>query len=420
MGCYSPSALTGVPCSSTGTCPGAQICDTRVEPPVCVDELGVLVDAGPDATPPCVTSSECPASLPVCGTEQVCRRCIADSECPSDVCHELAGTCVDEASVLYVAPGAVGLTCTRAAPCGDLAQAIQARGLRTTVKVADGTYTGDGFEFKTEPGAGTSLVISGPDVSWDGPVITSSNRGHLADLGTTLVIEGVTFLGGVSDGLDNRSTLTLSHVLIQGSANNGLDSRNAAVKVYDSRIEASGGTGVFISDVRLDMERSTVIGSANVGINVANAGLKLVNSIIGSNGSLTTTYGGIRINPAGVEPIVFRHNTIARNRGANISGVQCDQAVVIENSIFSGNSTFGGPEYSGNCSPRHSLFSGDAPQGMGNKMGEPLFVSTTDFHIQAGSDAVDAADAANSEPLDIDGQARPMGNAPDVGADELP
>jgi hypothetical protein len=42
-GCYSPNAATGVPCSSDGTCPGGQLCDTGQAPPVCVTSLG---DAG--------------------------------------------------------------------------------------------------------------------------------------------------------------------------------------------------------------------------------------------------------------------------------------------------------------------------------------------------------------------------------------
>lgn len=64
-------------------------------------------------------------------------------------------------------------------------------------------------------------------------------------------------------------------------------------------------------------------------------------------------------------------------------------------------------------------------------LADPLFVSSNtstcpgwptspcyrnDLHLQAGSPAIDAA--ASAPPTDFDGQARPQGSAPDIGADE--
>jgi hypothetical protein len=51
----------------------------------------------------------------------------------------------------------------------------------------------------------------------------------------------------------------------------------------------------------------------------------------------------------------------------------------------------------------------------------PLFVAPAvgDFHLQAGSPAIDKAISLAQVPLDFDRQARPYGPAPDIGADEF-
>jgi len=48
-GCYHPTAASDVPCSSAGTCPGDQMCDTSQVPPRCVTKL---TDGGPHDAPP--------------------------------------------------------------------------------------------------------------------------------------------------------------------------------------------------------------------------------------------------------------------------------------------------------------------------------------------------------------------------------
>jgi len=58
--------------------------------------------------------------------------------------------------------------------------------------------------------------------------------------------------------------------------------------------------------------------------------------------------------------------------------------------------------------------------GASDKNAPAGFVSpgALDLHLLAGSGAIGAGDPANYPALDIDGQARPMGVAPDAGADE--
>jgi hypothetical protein len=50
-----------------------------------------------------------------------------------------------------------------------------------------------------------------------------------------------------------------------------------------------------------------------------------------------------------------------------------------------------------------------------------MFVNaTSDFHVLAGSPAIDNADPAATELVDFEGGGRPRGSARDIGADEQP
>src|SRR4051812_31546296 len=184
VSCYHPSAQPGIPCSDRLTCPGDQVCDTARVPPVCVDHLGDGVDAP-------ISDIDAPAAA----------RCTADSECGSDVCHELTGECVDEAAAIYVAPAGIDNgVCTRAQPCATIGAGVQQlSGTRTTVKIAAGAYTG-GFQIRAKPGLVTA-VISGPATGSDLVTVTASNAWSIDQVPTT--IEGVSILTPNSDGISN-------------------------------------------------------------------------------------------------------------------------------------------------------------------------------------------------------------------------
>ena len=58
--------------------------------------------------------------------------------------------------------------------------------------------------------------------------------------------------------------------------------------------------------------------------------------------------------------------------------------------------------------------------GSGDVLDDPKYVdlASSNYHLQAGSPAIDRADAIGAPAVDIDGQARPYGNGFDIGADE--
>jgi hypothetical protein len=82
------------------------------------------------------------------------------------------------------------------------------------------------------------------------------------------------------------------------------------------------------------------------------------------------------------------------------------------------------PPPSGSITVDHSNFRtaagpGTVTQGAGNQSADPLFASAEDFHLSAGSPAIEAglADALDG-PTDLDGNPRVRGTAPDIGAYE--
>jgi hypothetical protein len=96
-------------------------------------------------------------------------------------------------------------------------------------------------------------------------------------------------------------------------------------------------------------------------------------------------------------------NNICAFNGAFVSGAGGVGCIISSNIRFQ----------SGSNRPSACTFSGDITA-------DPLFVnhSTRDYHVRAGSPAVDAADVLFSFSPDADGLLRPLGIGPDIGAYE--
>jgi chitodextrinase len=68
----------------------------------------------------------------------------------------------------------------------------------------------------------------------------------------------------------------------------------------------------------------------------------------------------------------------------------------------------------------HNVWEGASCSSTDKNVGDVGFVNrgAVDLHLTAGSPAINAGDPVNLPGVDIDGQARPLGGAPDAGADE--
>jgi hypothetical protein len=419
--CYSPSIATEVPCSPEGLCPGDQQCDLTRNPPTCVDQLQ---DAGGIDTPTaCSTDADCKsATASICDPEQkICRGCTADAECANaGVCSESRGTCIAEPDALFVAPNGANLgPCSAAVPCLTITYALmQATAARNIIRVGRGTYAE-----QVNIRDGLTVTLSGEDDNPDGEVISITNVGAIVNVENGAVtLEGLSITGGSGEGISSRDTLTVYRVIIarnqrQGINHQGGGSGNALLVVRASTISDNMNEGIVTQDGTATITRSYIAENRNGGLRVNRTTLTLINTMIVQNGQLGGNGPGLRImNNAGKLSRV-EHLTIAGNNGGIYPGAQCDQPVTIKSSILANNGMIGFPQLQG-CNADHCLFSAGAPQGMGNKDGNPDFVNASlgDFHIGPGSDAIDKAGMLVDIFDDYDGDVR--SGAPDIGADE--
>lgn len=379
-----------------------------------------LADAGVDgAAVTCGTSGECPAATPVCDpVAGACRTCRADSECDG-ACHELTGACVQESAVLYVSPtGTDNTSCSKAAPCGTVLAAVsQISSGRSFVRVADGAYV-DGWNVRGRPGV-TAVVISGTDLAPDGANFMPGGGVDLETEGNvSLVLEGVTIADAAKSGLIVRGPTTVSRVVISGAQSFGIDVRPAGnLRLADSEIRGSVGPAIQGSGL-VEIQRSRVIGNPGGGV-IATGGYTIVNTILANNGAPLARLGGAVLAPVAGRPAVFRFNTVTRNNGGTAVGVDCTSPATLDSSIIVGNGSGLFPELSSVCAPTYSLL---ATLSDGHNIaGDPMFVNPmSDYHVLPASPAVDAADPAATETVDVDGGKRPTGAARDIGADEQP
>lgn len=164
--------------------------------------------------------------------------------------------------------------------------------------------------------------------------------------------------------------------------------------------------------------------------------VRLFNNVAWANG-----WNGFLVSDCCVasHPIVnvlFANNTAYDNGrsgwggGLNVQNPQA-QGVIVRNNVASGNLTFQLVVPAGSPPEKvrvdHNLvdgFRGDPEEVRGDAFveGDPLFVNPAgaDFHLQAGSPAIDRGSAVSAPATDFDGVPRPQGAGIDIGAFERP
>lgn len=200
----------------------------------------------------------------------------------------------------------------------------------------------------------------------------------------------------------------------------------AETTITGSRIDDNLGAGVRASGP-LTLLRSTVRGNLAGGVRAvaAEVVVTIVNNVIAGNGSNLpdVTFGGLAVDAAPGSMVAF--NTIADNRSGSgvgaTGGLSClGGSLTTRNNLLFANRTGASQvgQRLGSCGSDHDLVatSSDAPQ-----LG---FVDAAagDYHLTRGS--VLALDLGvplgeGEVALDLDGDGRPTGAAPDLGADEL-
>lgn len=361
----------------------------------------------------CRDSTSCPAARPVCDlVSHDCRTCVRDSECDSGACDLAAGTCVAQGQILYVSPGGTKADpCTRANPCsffqaGAMVDAshpyiVLLPGIEPTAPLFDGkkaTVVGGGNSAAPNISLSHGASITIRDLSLNESQSISLPMFGAAEAifsdGSDLVLDNVTFrLTNLAALLAlNGGNITIRNSIID----NGFLNVSAQVVIDRATFLRSAGISSFSTDKPIEISNSLFVsasGNPTIIINSTTDTTALGTAYIASNTFINAT---IECGGSSLYGKVFDSN-IFYNAGSLASPAGCDYSY----NLITPSVNVGG--------------------GTGNITGDPLFVdaANNDFHLKAGSPAVDAANpspAPNGH--DHDGKPRPQSGRADIGAFE--
>ena len=395
-------------------------------------------DAAAGGCRQCTKNEQCSGGLVCELASSTCRACRADDECDSRVCDLDAGTCVEQSRIVYAAPNGTGGTagaCTLAQPCeANHAISVATTGLSSLiVRMLPGSYV---FPLTMDvPHRDVTVVATGANMAVLGDVAAL-----VVDAGSTLKIRGVSSTSErhVQCGLKNTSsgpsalTITDAAFTTPGNAMTGtgvmIELKNCSATLRRSSLSA-GATTILATgdDATFDGDRIRVH-AVGIGANTiigagARSHLRLTNSTV-ENTNVITFFSDTSGPGSSLE---FGYDTFAIDNGIEAcSGTYPSGAVtrLIENSIVAASGTFNALRNASpaGCTLTSTILTYQSSPPVGAIIADPQFLdpSTYDLHLKPSSPAVDAAKPATLQSThDVDGTARPIGVASDVGAYEL-
>jgi hypothetical protein len=297
-----------------------------------------------------------------------------------------------DAGQRFAAPGGTGAECTQEEPCA-LSEAVAGAKAGDEVILGAGTYS-------------VSSPISAPSVT---------NVQIHGDTGGPMPRVAGAFPGPVFNLFETGDSL--SYVEIENDANGGgavgcLGSRLERIRVRVVGLEA---TGVFTdSDCAIRNSLLRVEGAPSIGLR--------------ANGASPSNTSASAKN---VTVISSGSNSIGATAEYNI-GSAGSFTLELENAILQGTEddlkAMEGAKGLGNIAVNHSNFDtftavggANVIDGGGNQTAPPVYVDAEagDFREAAGSPTIDAGIAGELGQLDLSGNTRVLGPAPDIGAFEF-
>jgi uncharacterized repeat protein (TIGR01451 family) len=233
-------------------------------------------------------------------------------------------------------------------------------------------------------------------------VYNSSGDGiRTAGSSTEVAIRGNAVYTAGNDGIDARGdAIAISHNTVSGCADNGIRSEGDVRARVEVNRMLDNGIGLAIRGAPTFTVTNNVIAdhiTASVELTGTGSGFLYHNTLVGSS----TGVQGIGLSVP--DPLVVTLvNNVVVSHSVSISAT-AGATLVVHNTLLWAN--------------------GDDPVG-GSAMipAPPLFVDPAqqDYHLLAGSPAIEAGIVGTGVTSDMDGEPRPIGPLPDVGADEFP
>jgi hypothetical protein len=283
------------------------------------------------------------------------------------------------------------------------------------------------------------IAIAGKDVSIHGQAATLTALGNNTALdiqgGAHVRVLGLTIAnqGGDSAMYCNASDATFDMSAIAVTSDGGvMTTQDCTGSISGSRLRSTSLStpNIFAAAGNVTIDRSVIDGGNGVLSEGGTTLVRIKNSIfVNQLGSYGPFSGSALFANNGPGSMFVSFSTVIG------SVVKCAQASpkcaggtgagsCIDNSIIFAPALNGTADVvQGNCKVDYSVVTPQSTQltGANNMLGaQPMFEdqNTADFHLQATSPAVDAADPAATDAYDYDGTVRPQGTRRDMGAFE--
>jgi chitodextrinase len=364
----------------------------------------------------------------------------------------------------YVSPsGSDSASCSQSAPCLSLNRAFQVAAPGQVVEVAAGSYGAQAIQPKSSAAAPAvqiraasgavpsfaDLDVRASYVHLQGPFaskgISTSNSSQKVR-GST--VENITVNSGGSNStpgyIANVDGVTWKNVEIYNASeanalimvDGGYPTTGAVqnvvldgLRLHDSTIAPGSGTHsqcvFFGGGQNITMRNSVFWNCTTFDVFVTTAGgdvpsnFTFENNMFGVpylHGTECCHYFSVKFRDGSpLNGLVFRNNSAEQEVGWPVEGVTGGGAKVTGNAIQGGMICKSGINFSYNVTTKLGPCAGTDKKvtsiGFANPAGH-------DFHLTAGSPAIDAGSPSDFPGRDIDAQSRPMGSAPDAGADE--
>lgn len=311
-------------------------------------------------------------------------------------------------------------------------------GADATLTVNDTTFSGITL---TNTAAIQANAVASPNVTVNNCVFNANGRGiwyQNASTAAALTITGSTFTANTSSPVEFRTaagthTFSMSRSSISQAA-------GSAMRLYfffntggaDMNVTANIDRCSFTQTATTITNLFAVSGTATTAGAGSNVNVTVTNSLFNLTSAGTAAPAISNIDTSGAPRkanLTIRHSTFilgAAGQSAVYAGTDTNATVNVANSIVSGPGTAlktAASTTSTITSGKNLFNGGTVSSGSGITLSgteitaAPDFVGASDFHLNATSPAVDAG-AALGVVVDLDGNVRPSGAGPDLGAYE--